>query len=53
MDSKSLKNALDVLQSAKMHLLGWSDVEQGKIKPVALAVIELRWSKLWRYQAVS
>jgi len=40
---KSLKNALHVLRYAKRHLSGWSDVEQWKIKPVALAIIELRW----------
>jgi len=42
---KSLKNALDILQYAKRHLLSWSNVKQWKIKPVALAVIELRWSE--------
>jgi len=42
---KSLKNALHVLWYAKRHLLGWSDFEQWKIKPVALAVIELHWSE--------
>ena len=39
---KSLKNALDVLRYAKRHLSGWSDIEQWKIKPVSLAVNELR-----------
>jgi len=40
---KSLKNTLHILRYAKRHLLGWSDVKQWKkIKPIALAVIELR-----------
>jgi len=42
---KSLKNALHVLQHAK----GTSQVEamsnSEKIKPVALAIIKLRWSE--------
>jgi len=33
---KSMKNALYVQQYGKRHLSGWSDVEQQKIKPVAL-----------------
>ena len=41
---KSMKNALYVLQYAKRHLLDQS-VKQKKIKPVALAVIELRLSE--------
>ena len=40
-----MKNALYVLRYAKRHLSGRSDVEQRKIKPVALAVIELRLSE--------
>jgi len=39
---KSLKNALHTLWYAKRHLSGWSDVEQWKIKLVALTAIELR-----------
>jgi len=38
---KSWKNVLHVLQCAKRHLSSWSKYEQWKIKPVALAVIEL------------
>jgi len=38
---KSLKNALHVLQYAKRHLSGLSDLKQWKIKPLALAIIEL------------
>ena len=38
---KSLEYALYVLQYAKRHLLGWSNVEQQKIKLVALAIIKL------------
>jgi len=37
---KSMKNALYVQQYGKRHLLGWSDVKQLKIKPVALAIVE-------------
>ena len=39
---KSMKNALYVLRYAKRHLSGRSNI---KIKPVALAVIELRLSE--------
>jgi len=39
---KSLKNVLHILRYAKRHLSGWSDVEQWKIKPIVLAIIELR-----------
>ena len=45
---KCMKNALYsvyVLWYAKMHLSGWSNVEQWKIKPITLAVIELRLSE--------
>ena len=41
---KSMKNALYVLRYAKKHLSGRSDVGE-KIKPVALAIIELRLSE--------
>ena len=42
---KSIKNALYELRYVKRHLSGRSDVEQWKIKPVALAVVELRLSE--------
>ena len=42
---KSLKNALDVLQYAKRHLLAEAAFNSEKIKPIALAVIELRFSE--------
>ena len=42
---KSMKNALYILRYSKKHFLGRSDVEQRKIKPVALAIIELRLSE--------
>jgi len=35
---KSMNNAQ---QYGKRHLSGWSEVEQRKIKPVALAIVEL------------
>jgi len=38
---KSIKIALYVQEHGKRHLLGWSDTEQRKIKPVALATVEL------------
>jgi len=38
---KSLKNTMHVLQYMKRNLSSWSDIEQWKIKPVALAAIEL------------
>jgi len=41
---KSMKNALYVQWYGKRHLLGWSDIEQCKIKPIALAIVELRES---------
>jgi len=34
-----------VLRYAKRHFSGQSDVEQWKLKPVALAVMELHWSE--------
>ena len=40
-----MKNALYVLRYAKRHLSGRSDVEQLKIKPVALADIKLHLSE--------
>jgi len=39
---KSMKNVLCVWQYGKRHLLGWRDIEQQKIKLVAL---------VWRHQA--
>jgi len=42
---KSMKNALYVQRYGKRHLLGWSDIEQRKIRPVALAIVELRESE--------
>jgi len=40
---KSMKNALHVQRYGKRHLSAWSDIEQQKkIKPVALAIVELR-----------
>jgi len=38
---KSMKNALHLQRYGKRHLLGWSNIEQRKIKPVALAIVEL------------
>jgi len=39
---KSIKNALDAQWYGKRYLLGWSDTEQQiKIKPIALAIVEL------------
>jgi len=35
-----MKNALDVQRYGKRHLSGWSDVEQQKIEPIALAIVE-------------
>jgi len=49
---KSMKNKLHVQQYGKKHLSGWSKVEQQKIKPVALAIVELHESEGIR-QAVS
>jgi len=34
---KSIKNTLYVQQYGKRHLLGWTNFEQQKIKPIALA----------------
>jgi len=42
---KSLKNALNLLRYAKRHLRAEATSNSEKIKPVALAVIELRWSE--------
>jgi len=42
---KSMKNALHVQRYCKRHLSGWSDIEQWKIKPIALAIVELRESE--------
>jgi len=42
---KSMKIALYAQWYGKRHLLGWSDVEQWKIKPIALAIVELRESE--------
>jgi len=42
---KSKKNALYVQWHGKGHLSSWSEVEQQKIMPVALAIIELRESE--------
>jgi len=42
---KSMKNALHVQWYGKRHLLGRSDVEQWKNKPLALAIVELRKSE--------
>jgi len=36
-----MKKALYVLRRAKIHLSDWSNVEQQKIKLVALAIIKL------------
>jgi len=38
---KSMKNALYILLYAKRHLSGWSVVKQQKMRPIALAIIEL------------
>jgi len=50
--TKSMKNALYVQRYGKRHLSCWSDVKQRKIKPIALAIVELRESEGIR-QAVS
>jgi len=42
---KSMKNLLYALWYAKRHLLDQSDVEQRKIKCVALAIAKLCWSE--------
>jgi len=46
------KLKLSVLWYGKRHLSGWSNVEQWKVKPVALAIVGLRKSEGIR-QAVS
>ena len=46
---KSLKNALHVLQCAKRHLSGWSDVEQWKNQ--ARSVSRYQVMLVWRHQA--
>ena len=48
---KSMKNALYVLWYAKRHLLGGSDNSE-KIKPVALAIIELCLSEGIRQSSI-
>jgi len=40
-----MKNALYILQYPKRHLSMRSDLIQGKIKPAALAIVELYWSE--------
>ena len=40
-----MKNALYILRYAKRDLWGQSDIKRRKIKPIALAVIELRLSE--------
>jgi len=42
---KSMKNALYVQRYGKRHLSGWSNIDSEKIKPVALAIVELRESE--------
>jgi len=42
---KAMKNALHVQRYGKKHLSGWSNVEQQKIKPVALPIFELHKSE--------
>jgi len=46
---KFLKNALNVLQCAKRHLLGWSDVEQWKNQACSLSRYLV--TLVWRHQA--
>jgi len=38
---KSIKNALYVQRHGKSRLFGWSDIEQQKKQPVALAIVKL------------
>jgi len=38
---KSMKNALYVQRHGKRYLSGWSDIEQWRINPIALAIVEL------------
>ena len=40
-----MKKALYILRYAQRHLSGQSDVKQSKIKPIALAIIELYLSE--------
>jgi len=42
---KSMRNTLYVQQYGKRHLSGWNGVEQQKIKPITLAIVELRLSE--------
>jgi len=42
---KSMMNTLYVQQHAKRHLSGWSNVNSEKIKPIFLAIVELRESE--------
>ena len=42
---KSMKNALCILRYAKRHLLGEVTFNSEKIKPISLAIIELRLSE--------
>jgi len=43
---KSMKNALYVKRYGKRHLSSWNDIKQWKkIKPVALAIVELHKSE--------
>ena len=46
---KSMKNALHILQYAKRHLSGWSDVEQWKNHSRSLSCY--RVTLVWRHQA--
>jgi len=43
--AKSMKDTLYAQQYGKRHLSGWSDIEQQKIRPVALAIVELHESE--------
>jgi len=47
---KSLKNELDILQYAKRHLSGWSDVEQWKNQARSLSCYQVML--VWRHQSV-
>jgi len=48
---KSLKNAFYILQYAKRHFLGWSDVKQYKNQTGSLGHSQV--TLVWRHQAVS
>jgi len=48
---KSLKNLLHILQCAKRHLSGWSDVEQWKNQARSLS--RYRVTLVWRHQVVN